>query len=57
MSCVIGLQVRMVSKGVVEALVATLAAVQGEGAPALPVQNAACAIFKNLADAADNRVR
>ena len=47
----------MVGKGVVDALMATLAAVQGEGAPALPVQEAACRTLWNLADAADNRVR
>ncbi len=42
-------QVPMVGKGVVEALMATLAAVQGGGAPALPVQQAACTTLQSLA--------
>jgi hypothetical protein len=52
-----GLQVPMVGKGVVEALIATLAAVQGGGAAALPVQETACGTLWNLAVAADNQVR
>ena len=47
----------MVNKGVVEALMATLAAVQVGGAPALPVQQAACRTLWSLAEAADNQVR
>ena len=47
----------MVGKGVVKAVMATLAAVQGGGAPALPVQEAACRTLGNLADADDNKVR
>jgi hypothetical protein len=56
-TCVFGLQVPMVGKGVVEVLVATLSAVQGGGAPALPVQLAACWTLKRLWNAADNQVR
>ncbi len=52
-----GRQVPMVGKGVVEALMATLAAVQGGGAPALPVQQAACMTLQYLTAAAANRVR
>ena len=47
----------MVGKGVVEAVMATLAAVQGVGAPALPLQEAACGTLLHLSFAADNRVR
>ncbi len=46
----------MVGKGVVEALVATLAAVQGEGAPALDVQDAACRSLRVLVKTRANRV-
>ena len=56
-TCEICRQVPMVGKGVVEALMATLAAVQGGGAPALPVQEAVCWTLSNLSIAADNRVR
>ena len=56
-TCAFGHQVPMVGKGVVEALMATLAAVQGGGAPALPVQEAAFGTLRNLAFPADNRVR
>ena len=56
-TCAFGRQVLMVGKGVVEALMATLAAVQGGSAPALPVLQAACKSLWNLAIAADNRVR
>ncbi len=56
-TCAFGRQVPMVGKGVVEALMATLAAVQGGGAPALPVQEAACGTLLNLSCAADNQVR
>ncbi len=52
-----GRQVPMVGKGVVEAVIATLAAVQGGGAPALPVQEAACKTLWNLSAAADNQVQ
>ena len=55
--CVFGLQVPMVGKGVVDVMLATLAAVQGGGAQALPVQHAACNTLRNLARAADNKVR
>ena len=47
----------MLGKGVVETLMATLAALQGGGAPALPVQKAACKTLWNLSVAADNKVR
>ncbi len=47
----------MVGKGVVEAVMATLAALQGGGVPALPVQKAACGTLQNLAVASDNQVR
>ena len=47
----------MLGKGVVEAMMATLAAVQGGGAPALPVQEAACKTLWGLSVAADNLVR
>ena len=50
-------QVPMVGKKVMEAVMATLAAVQGGGAPALPVQEAACKTLSNLANVSDNRVR
>ena len=56
-TCAFGRQVAMVGKGVVEAVMATLAAVQGGGAPALPVQQAACVTLQNLAFAAGNKVR
>ena len=56
-TCVFVLQVPMVGEGVVEALVTTLAAVQGEGAKALGVQEAACKTLRNLARVAENRVR
>jgi hypothetical protein len=55
--CAFGRQVPMVGKGVVEAVIAMLAALQGGGAPALPVQEAACTSLRNLSVAADNRVR
>jgi hypothetical protein len=55
--CVFVRQVPMVGKGVVEALKASLAAVQGGGTPALPVQDAACKTLESLAYAASNRVR
>ncbi len=50
------LQVQMMSGGVVDALLATLVAVQGAGAHALPVQEAACWTLQNLARAVDNQV-
>ena len=56
-TCAFGRQVPMVGKGVVEAVIATLVAVQGGGAAALPMQEAACGTLRNLAVAADNRVR
>ena len=56
-ACVIGRQVPMVGKGVVEALVAMLAAVQDGGAQALPVQQAACGTLRSLSIADDNQVR
>ena len=56
-TCAFGRQVPMVGKGLVEAVMATLAAVQGGGAPALPVQQAACKTLWNLSVAADNQVR
>ena len=56
-TCAFGRQVPMVGKGVVEAVMATLAAVQGGGAPALPVQQAACMTLLGLAVAADTKVR
>jgi hypothetical protein len=56
-TCAFGRQVPMVGKGVVEAVMATLAAVQGGGAPALPVQEAACTTLQNLTYVADNKVR
>jgi hypothetical protein len=52
-----GGQVPMVGKGVVESLMATLAAVQGEGEEALKVQEAACETFWNLSASAENDVR
>ena len=55
--CSFGRQVPMVGKGLVEALIATLAAVQGKGAPALRVQEAACKTLSSLAFASDNEVR
>ena len=56
-SCVCGLQVPMMGNGVVEALVATLTAVQGGGARALEVQRIACDALQKFAVSADNRVR
>ena len=56
-TCVIGRQVPMVGNGVVEALMATLDVVQGEGVHALPVQEAACKTLRYLARVAENRVR
>ena len=56
-TCAFGRQVPMVGKEVVEAVMATLAAVQGGGAPALPVQEHACKTLCNLSVAADSRVR
>ncbi len=58
-TCVWGLQVPMVGKGAVEALVATLAlaAVQGGGARSLPVQKAACSTLWSLSDADGVEVR
>ena len=56
-TCAFGRQVPMMGKGLVEALMATLAAVQGGGAPALPVQEDACTTLQNLSAAADNQVR
>ncbi len=56
-TCAFGRQVPMVGKGVAGAVLATLAAVQGGGAPALPVQEAACGTLRNLANAGDNLVR
>ena len=56
-TCAFGRQVPMMGKGLVEALMATLAAVQVGGAPALPVQQAACTTLWNLTVAADNTVR
>ncbi len=50
------LQVSMLGKGVVEAMVKVLAATQGGGAEALQVQQTACAILQNVAIAADNKV-
>jgi hypothetical protein len=50
-------QVPMVGKGVVESMLRVLGAVQGGGAEALAVQKAACITLKNLAFAADNKVR
>ena len=47
----------MVGKGLVEAVMATLAAVQGGGAPALPVQEAACRTLQNLSAAHGVEVR
>ncbi len=47
----------MVDKGVADAMMATLAAVQGGGAQALPVQEVACATLRNLCAAAYNKVR
>ena len=46
---VMGLQAPKVGNGVVDALVAMLAVAQGRGAPALPVQQAACAALRHLA--------
>jgi hypothetical protein len=56
-TCAFGRQVPMVGKGVVEAVMATLAAVQGGGAPALSVQEAACVTLQNLSCSGDNQVR
>ena len=56
-TCAFCRQVPMVGKGVVEAMMATLAAVQGGGAQALPVQKLACITLRNLSVAADNKVR
>lgn len=56
MSCIFHLQVPMLGKGVVEASLITMAAVQSGGTEALEVQIAACSTLCNLsADA--NRVR
>ena len=56
-TCAFGRQVPMVGKGLAEAMMATLAAVQGGGAPALPVQQAAFNTLQNLSIAANNQVR
>ncbi len=56
-TCAFVRQVPMLGKGVVEALMATLAALQGGGARALSVQEAACRTLLGLAVAADNKVR
>ena len=56
-TCAFGRQVPMVGKGVVEAVLATLAAVQEGGARALSVQEAACKTLRNLSIAANNGVR
>ena len=56
-TCAFGRQVPMLGKGVVETLMATLAAVHEGGAPALPVQEAACMTLESLSCAADNLVR
>ena len=56
-TCAFGRQVPMMGKGLVEALMATLAAVQVGGAPALPVQEAACRTLESLSCAGDNQVR
>ena len=56
-TCAFGRQMPMVGKGVAEAVLATLAAVQGVGAPALPVQEAAVGTLRNLSAAAYNQVR
>jgi hypothetical protein len=53
----LGRQVPMVGKGVVEAMLATLAAVQGGGNTELEVQNAASSVLRNVAAAPDNQVR
>ncbi len=55
--CVFGRQVPMVGKGVVEAILATLSAVQGADAQALSVHVAACETLASLSAAADNKVR
>ena len=47
----------MVGKGVVESMMRVLGAVQGGGAEALAVQEAACSTLQILACAADNKVR
>ena len=56
-TCAFGRQVPMVGKGVVEAVMATLAAVRSGGAPALPVHEAACKTLKNLSVADGVEVR
>ena len=50
-------QESIAARGGVEELVALLAAVQRGGAPALPVQQAACLTLEKLAVAAANQVR
>jgi hypothetical protein len=55
--CVLSLQVPMVGQGVVEALLATLAAVQDGGAKMLDIQEAVCTTLQNLAGVTDNQVR
>jgi hypothetical protein len=47
----------MLGKGVVEALIATLAALKDEGGSALPVQGAACRTLWRLSYAAEIKVR
>ena len=56
-TCAFGRQVPMVGMGVVESVIATLVAVQGMGAPALEVQEAACTTLQNLCAADENQVR
>ena len=51
------LQVKMLDMGVVESMLRVLGAVQGGGAEALAVQEAACITLQNLTIAADNKVR
>ena len=53
----IRLLVPMVDKGVVESMLRVLVAVQGEGAEALTVQEAACSTFLYLSAAHGNKVR
>ncbi len=50
------LQVPMLGKGVVEAMVKVLAATQGGGVMALQIKRAACLTLKNVAIGADNQV-
>ena len=54
---VLPMQVPMVGPGVVESMRRVLGAVQGGGAEALAVQEAACGTLQNLSVAADNKVR